>query len=229
MPRPHVLVAEDDDATRSALGYFLDSRGFEVLEARDGRAALEMAAEAEIIVLDVMMPKLNGWQVAEQLHELQPETPVLMVTALGSTNQKLHGFELGVDDYMVKPVDLHELEARLRALMRRAGIRKQLVRGPITVHPDKRIATVRDKQIDLSPLEFDLLHKLALHPGRAWSRSELLQSVWGTDYFGVDRTVDVRVAGLRKKLGPTPSGGSYIETVRGHGYRFVLDADLMRH
>jgi len=222
VPKPRVLIAEDDEATRKAYCAFLDGRGFEVLEAPNGSVALDLASRAQMVMLDVMMPGLDGWQVAERLQQDHPDKPVLMVTALGSSSQKMQGFDLGVDDYLVKPVDLHELEARLRVIMRRSGISTSIVRGPVSIHPQQRAAKVAGKTVTLSPLEFDLLHKLALHPGKVWSRAELLRAVWGGDYFGVDRTVDVRVAALRRKLGERPDGGQYIETIRSHGYRFAL-------
>lgn len=168
-----------------------------------------------------MMPGLNGWEVAQQLQERDPDKPVLMLTALGSSNQKLHGFDLGVDDYLVKPVDLHELEARIRVVMRRSGINVPLIRGDLEIRTAEHMVFAVGRRVDLTPLEFELLHKLAVHPGKIWSRSELLRSVWGEAYFGVDRTVDVRVAGLRRKLGERPGGGQYIETIRNHGYRLV--------
>src|SRR5690554_236230 len=113
MSKPRVLVAEDNDATRSAYRSFLSGRGFDVLEAQNGLAALELAPRAQIVLLDVMMPLMDGWQVAQELNDNHPDKPVLMLTALGATNQKLQGFDLGIYDYLVKPVDLHELEARL--------------------------------------------------------------------------------------------------------------------
>lgn len=225
MRRPRVLIAEDNDATRRAYSSFLASRGFEVLEAENGVCAVELAPRAQIVLLDVMMPQMDGWQVAEELNETDPDKPVLMLTALGDKQQKLQGFDLGVDDYLVKPVDLHELEARLRAIMRRCGINTSIVRGELVIRPESRGVLLAGKEITLSPLEFELLHKLALHPGKVWSRPDLLRAVWGTDYFGVDRTVDVRVAALRRKLGRRPNGRHFIQTVRNHGYRFSLQAE----
>jgi len=220
MSKPRVLVAEDNDATRSAYRSFLSGRGFDVLEAQNGLAALELAPRAQIVLLDVMMPLMDGWQVAQELNDNHPDKPVLMLTALGATNQKLQGFDLGIYDYLVKPVDLHELEARLRAIMRRSGINTSIVRGALTINPDSREVFLDGEEIAFSPLEFELLHKLALYPGKVWSRAELLSAVWGPDYFGVDRTVDVRVAGLRRKLRNRAPSVRFIETVRNHGYRF---------
>lgn len=222
MSKPLLLVAEDDDGTRAAYATFLQGRGFNVLEAADGDRALDLAPGAQIVLLDVMMPGLDGWQVAERLRETHPNKPVLMITALGAANQKLHGFDLGIEDYLVKPVDLFELEARLRVVMRRHGIGVTLTRGSLSIQEDKRLVHVAGRRVSLTPLEFDLLRTLATHPGKVWSRGELLQTVWGDDYFGVDRTVDVRVATVRRKLGRRPDGGQFIETIRKHGYRFVL-------
>lgn len=225
MSKPRVLVAEDNDATRRAYSTFLTQRGFDVLEAQNGVDAVELAPRAQVVLLDVMMPLMDGWEVARVLNEHHPSKPVLMITALGAPYQKLQGFDLGVDDYLVKPVDLHELEARLRAIMRRSGINTSIVRGDLRIDPASRKVFVRDEEVALSPLEFSLLHKLALHPGKVWSREELLRDVWGSDYLGVDRTVDVRIAGLRRKLRHHTKSSQLIETVRSHGYRFSARSD----
>lgn len=224
MPKPQLLIVEDDDATRESYTTFLAKRGFRVLEASDGKCALGLLPLAQIVLLDVMMPGLDGWEVAEHLQTHYPDKPVLMITALGATNQKLHGFALGIDDYLVKPVDLHELEARIRVLMRRNGIGTEITRGAIVIQPEERQVHIAGERVKLSPLEFDLLRTLAAHPGKVWSRADLLRSVWGEDYFGADRTVDVRVATVRRKLGLRPDGGQYIETIRNHGYRFATEA-----
>lgn len=211
-------MVEDDEGARRLFSRFLSGRGFTVLEAPDGERGLELAPEAGLVLLDIMLPGIDGWEVATRLRVDYPDKPIIMLTALGATHQVLHGFDLGIDDYMVKPVDLHELEARVRAVMRRAGLGAEIVRGDLVIRTDVRLVTVDGVKVDLSPLEFDLLAKLALHPGRVWSRAELLAAVWGEDYFGVDRTVDVRVAVIRGKL----PGRGYIETVRNHGYRFAV-------
>lgn len=225
MSMPRVLIAEDHEATRRAYSAFLAGRGFEVLEAPNGVSALELAPRAQIVLLDVMMPRMDGWQVAQELNDHYPDKPVLMLTALGSKSQKLHGFDLGVDDYLVKPVDLHELEARLRVIMRRCGINEPITRYDLEIRPDSQQVFLGAEEVQLTPLEFKLLHKLALHPGKVWSRTELLRDVWGADYFGVDRTVDVRIASIRRKLGPCPNGNHFIETVRNQGYRFATQMD----
>ena len=217
--QPHVLVAEDDPVIRQMFSTFLHSRGFTVTEAADGVETLNNATGKDIILLDVMMPEMDGWAVAEHLKDQQPETPILMVTALGELPQRLHGFSLGVDDYLVKPVDLHELEARIRAIMRRAGIHETVIHGPLVLDPVTRTVLLNAVAVDLTPLEFDLLLLLARKPEKIWSRADLLNIVWGDDYFGTDRTVDVRIAGLRKKLSEN-SSREFIETVRSRGYRF---------
>lgn len=222
MQAPQLLLVEDDDSTRTAYCTFLTQRGFKVIEAADGITALDLGHKAQMVLLDVMMPGLDGWQVAEHLRSTYPDKPVIMLTSLGSQGQKLHGFELGVDDYLVKPIDLHELEARIRATLRRAGITSgALHRGELRVHRETHSVTVSGRKIPLTPLEFSVLHELALRPGKVWSRTELLDAVWGDGYLGDERTVDVRIASIRRKLGSRSDGGDYIETVRSIGYRLA--------
>lgn len=222
MQAPQLLLVEDDDGTRTAYRRFLTRRGFKVVEAADGITALDLVHKTQMVLLDVMMPGLDGWQVAEHLRSTYPDKPVIMLTSLGSQGQKLHGFELGVDDYLVKPIDLHELEARIRATLRRASITSDALHcGALRVHRATRSVTVSGRRVPLTPLEFRVLHELALHPGKVWSRTELLDAVWGDGYLGDERTVDVRIAGIRRKLGPRPDGGDYIETVRSAGYRLT--------
>lgn len=222
MGKPRLLLVEDDSSTRKAYSAFLRARGFCVIEASTGDDALDLVPKAEVILLDVMLPGINGWEVAEHIKSCHPDKPVIMLTALGTRNQKLFGFQLGVDDYMVKPIDLFELEARINARMRPAGQKGIVHSAGLRIDLDKRTAEVQGRMVALTPLEFDLLLKLIEYPGKVWTRSELITSVWGEDYFGVDRTVDVRVSSLRKKLGKQPSGEQFIETIRKHGYRFCV-------
>ncbi|HRP48410.1 MAG TPA: response regulator transcription factor [Trueperaceae bacterium] len=217
-----LLLVEDDEGTRAAYRTFLAQRGFNVIEAADGITALDLVHKAQIVLLDVMMPGLDGWRVAEHLRSSHPDKPVIMLTSLGTMGQKLRGFELGVDDYMVKPVDLHELEARILVTMRRMGMDDgSLERGALLIHCATRRVTVSGREVQLTPLEFNVLHELALFPGKVWTRTELLNAVWGDYYLGDERTVDVRIAGIRRKLGHRPDGRNYIETVRSIGYRLA--------
>src|SRR5690606_10067933 len=144
--------------------------------------------------------------------------------ALGAVEHRLKGFDLGADDYMVKPVDLHELEARLRVALRRSGHDEVLVRGDLVLNTSSKVALLEGNDVGLSALEFDVLATLARRPGQILSRERLIDEVWGPDYDGIDRTVDVRIANIRRKLGEAKSGKRYIETVRNGGYRFRIDA-----
>lgn len=215
-----ILVVEDDEATRKAVARFLSLRGHDVREAEDGRAALSLVQESDLVLADVMMPEFDGWQVAAYVRSHYPDKPLLMITALGSVEHRLKGFDLGADDYLVKPVDLHELEARLRVALRRAGHEDEMVRGALVLDLGRKVARLNGVDVGLSSLEFDVLAALARRPGHILSRERLIYEVWGPDYDGIDRTVDVRIANIRRKLG----GSRFIETVRNGGYRFRADA-----
>ncbi len=215
-----ILVVDDDPAIREVLVAYLAREGHEVLEAGDGEAALRQAAGADLVVLDLMLPGLDGWRVAEALRARDPELPILMLTARGEEEERVRGFELGADDYVTKPFSPRELVARVRALLRRAGHRDVLVYGGLEIRPGEHKVFLDGREVPLSKLEFDLLLVLAQHPGMAYSRERLLERVWGMDFFGVDRVVDVHIASLRKKLGDDPEAPRFIETVRGVGYRF---------
>ncbi len=215
-----ILVVDDDPAIREVLVAYLAREGHEVLEADSGEAALQQAAGADLVVLDLMLPGLDGWRVAEILRSRDPELPILMLTARGEEEERVRGFELGADDYVTKPFSPRELVARVRALLRRAGHRDELVYGGLMIRPKERRVYLDGREVPLSKLEFDLLLVLAQHPGMAYPRERLLERVWGADFFGVDRVVDVHIASLRKKLGDDPENPRFIETVRGVGYRF---------
>lgn len=218
-----VLLVEDDESTRVAISRFLSLRGHEVIVAADGRDALPFAQQADLVVLDIMLPQLDGWEVATFIRSHYPDKPMLMLTALGAVEHRLKGFDLGADDYLIKPVDLHELEARLRVALRRSGHEDLLVRGRLVLNTSKKIALLDGEDLKLSALEFDVLATLARRPGQILSRERLIDEVWGPDYEGIDRTVDVRIANIRKKLGEDKDGPRYIETVRNGGYRFRID------
>lgn len=219
-----ILLVEDDPSTRIALSRFLSLRGHEMIEAEDGEHALPLVQGVDLVVLDIMLPNLDGWQIASYVRSHHPDKPLLMLTALGAVENRLKGFDLGADDYMVKPVDLHELEARLRVALRRSGHEDLIVRGRLVLNTTKKAAFLDGKDVGLSALEFDVLLTLARRPGQILSRERLIDEVWGPDYGGIDRTVDVRIANIRRKLGDEKGGSRYIETVRNGGYRFRIDA-----
>lgn len=215
-----VLLVDDDPAICEVLGVYLRQEGCEVLEATNGLEALQLLPQADVVILDLMLPQLTGWQVAQELRRDYPELPLLMLTARGEEAERIQGLELGADDYVTKPFSPREVVARVRALLRRSGLKQELVFGDLTLLPRQREALLKGQALNLSKLEFDLLLTLAQHPGLVWNRERLLERVWGSDFPGVDRVVDVHVAGLRKKLGEDAENPLYIETVRGVGYRF---------
>lgn len=215
-----VLLVDDDPAIREVLGVYLRQEGCEVLEATNGLEALQLLPQTDVVILDLMLPQLTGWQVAQELRRDYPDLPLMMLTARGEETERIQGLELGADDYVTKPFSPREVVARVRALLRRSGFKQELVFGDLILRPRQREALFKGQALNLSKLEFDLLLTLAQHPGLVWSRERLLERVWGSDFPGVDRVVDVYVAGLRKKLGEDAENPLYIETVRGVGYRF---------
>lgn len=215
-----VLLADDDPALLEVLGAYLRGAGFEVLEAKDGEKALELFPRADLIILDLMLPKLDGFRILAEVRRERPELPILMLTARGEEEERVKGLELGADDYVVKPFSPKEVVARVKALLRRAGLKEELNYGPLRLLPKERQAYLEGKPLPLSQLEFDLLLTLAQHPGMVFTRERLLEKVWGPDFPGIDRVVDVHIAALRKKLMDDPENPRFIETVRGVGYRF---------
>lgn len=211
---------DDDKALLEVLGAYLRGAGFEVLEAENGEKALALFPRADLIILDLMLPKLDGFQVLAEVRRERPELPILMLTARGEEEERVKGLELGADDYVVKPFSPKEVVARVKALLRRAGLKEELHYGPLRLLPKERQAYLEGKPLPLSQLEFDLLLTLAQHPGMVFTRERLLEKVWGPDFPGIDRVVDVHIAGLRKKLMDDPENPRFIETVRGLGYRF---------
>ena len=236
MEQRPILVVEDDDDLRETLAYNLRVEGYETLLAADGVAALELARRQPValVILDVMLPRLDGLSVLRQLRA-RPETaalPVLMLTARAEESDIVVGLELGADDYVAKPFSWNELRARLRALLRRGGPRangdeaasgqersEPITVGDLRIDEDRREARRGDRLIELPPRLFDLLLYLARHPGTVLTRGRLLEHVWGYDYAGDTRTVDVHVRWLREKIEDDPANPQLIQTVRGVGYR----------
>lgn len=224
-----ILLVEDARDLARVMARELEASGFRVLHALDGVSALELHTREhpDLVILDWMLPGLDGLEVLRRLRT-SAATPVLMLTARGEEADRVLGLEVGADDYLVKPVSLRELSARVRALLRRAELIRQtlladqrddttpLVRGPLRLDPAGHLATLEGTALDLSPTEFALLHLLLRSPGRAFSRAYLLDTIWRESYVGGDRSVDNVVLRLRKKLGGL---GEEIETVWGVGYR----------
>jgi two-component system alkaline phosphatase synthesis response regulator PhoP len=223
-----VMVIEDEKEIRDLVRYNLEKAGFRVAAAGDGEEGLRQlfAARPDALVLDLMLPGANGLEILREVRG-EPAThdlPVIVLTARSAEMDKLLGFEHGADDYLTKPFSPRELVARVKALVRRArpsGMSRAIEIGELRVDIDAREVRLAEVKLDLTPREFDLLAFLARHPGRVLSRDELLRKVWGYDYVGETRTVDVHVRRLRAKLGDS---AECIETVLGAGYKFVAPA-----
>jgi DNA-binding response OmpR family regulator len=225
-----ILVVEDDRKTSAAVRLYLESAGFEVAVAFDGRQAIEAARSLrpDLIVLDVMLPQRDGFEVCRTLQE-EMAVPVILLTARTLEEDKLRGLDLGADDYVTKPFSPRELVARVRAVLRRVAPREdgrdepsELRFRDLVLDPGRQEVTVRGCPVALTRNELRLLEALARSPGRAFTRAELVERAFGWDYEGMERTVDVHVKNLRRKLGPrTAEGEPWIETVFGTGYRFA--------
>jgi DNA-binding response OmpR family regulator len=220
-----VLVVDDEPTLVAALRYNLERDGFQVLEAGDGESALHLARSQspDLVILDVLLPGLDGFEVCRRLRR-ESAVPIIMLTAKGEEMDRVVGLELGADDYVPKPFSMRELLARVRALLRRAeGATAQatsIVSGDLRLDLRRRQVFRNEVPLPLKPKEFDLLAFFMRHRGRAFSREELLEQVWGYDYAGDSRTVDVHVRWLREKIEETPGKPTRIITVRGLGYRF---------
>jgi DNA-binding response OmpR family regulator len=219
-----ILVVDDEATIRETLQYNLEREGYQVATASNGPEALEAARQEkpDLIVLDLMLPELDGLSVCRAIRQEQ-DTPIIMLTARTGEMDKIIGLESGADDYVVKPFSLGELLARVRAVLRRApATRRQdmLEAGDLRLDLIARRATLGDRELPLTPKEFDLLAALMRNAGAVLSRDLLLTQVWGYDYLGDSRTVDVHIRWLREKIEKDPSKPQRILTVRGVGYRF---------
>jgi DNA-binding response OmpR family regulator len=220
----NILVVDDDPHIRELVRHFLQNEGFAVHEAADGAEALAKleSVKAALVILDIMMPNMDGWQLCRELRE-HSDIPVLMLTAKGETAQKMKGFQLGADDYLVKPFEPFELVARVKALLRRyrIAVSQKVQIGNVTLDR-KMFEVIVDGQSTTLPLkEFELLFKLASYPGKTLSREQLIEEIWGYDYEGNERTVDVHINRLRERF-PEDRHSFRIVTVRGLGYRLEV-------
>lgn len=240
MKQYKVLIADDDPNVREILRIFFEQNGIELIEAEDGEQALEMIDSEipDIIILDIMMPKMDGYEVCREVIK-KYDIPIIMLTAKGEEFDRVLGLELGADDYVTKPFSPRELMSRIKAIFRRMQPRssgqiaaqndedsEQIFRFPeLTIDPLRREVIIKDEVCELRPKEFDLLYHFAKSPGKIYTREQLLEQVWGYDFMGDMRTVDVHVKKLRSKLKHLEH--AYIHTVWGVGYKFevVLDAD----
>ncbi|WP_366296148.1 response regulator transcription factor [Paenibacillus sp. AN1007] len=224
---PTILVADDDANIRELVCLFLRNDGFTTVEAVNGKQALAVYQETpvDLVVLDIMMPVMDGWALCRELRRLNAELPLLMLTARGETWEKVKGFELGTDDYLTKPFDPLELTVRVKALLKRykIGSTHMIQFGNVTLDRQSYKVMLGEESLTLPLKEFELLYKLAGTPGQVYTREQLIDQIWGLDYTGDDRTVDVHIKRLRERFAATPD--FQIETVRGLGYRLEVKHD----
>ncbi|HEU4334279.1 MAG TPA: response regulator transcription factor [Candidatus Eisenbacteria bacterium] len=224
--QPVILIVEDDRRIAALIAKNLEAAGFACRQVHDGDAALEEAARRPpgLIVLDLMLPGIGGLEITRRLRR-ESAVPILMLTARSSEGDKVLGFEVGADDYLTKPFSTLELVARVRALLRRAGAvsteEPRLEIADLVIDPSRRAVTRDGTGVELTTLEFDLLHFLASRPGRIYSREALMAQVWGDERVVDDRSIDSLVSRLRRRLEPDPAKPRYIQTVWGAGYRFA--------
>ena len=228
--KPKLLVVDDEVAITDRLAPFLSRSGFDVRIAADGEAALEeiVSYTPDLIILDVLMPRMDGREVLRQLRKVGDWTPVILLTQVGESGERALALMEGADDYINKPFDPNELAARIQAVLRRASagepplsVAERLRSGDLVVDRTKRRAYIETGEITLSPKGMALLEYLITHPDELLSRERLLDAVWGWDYPTGTRTIDTRIAELRKALGDDPNDPIFIETIPGQGYRFV--------
>jgi len=225
-----LLLVEDDDTIRETIADALQLEGYAVTAVANGRDALNLLQKAlaeapyGLVVLDLMLPGLGGLEVCRALRAARNTTPILVVSARDSETDRVLGLEVGADDYLVKPFGMRELVARCRALLRRSALQQQeasvLEHANLKLFPEECRVTRDGVLVNLSPKEYRLLELFMRHPRRVWSRDKLLEQIWGYDYIGDSKTVDVHIRWLREKLEANPSEPEHLLTVRGFGYRF---------
>ena len=227
-----ILIVEDEHDLIKLVKYNLEKEGFQVNYTTDGSLALaEMRRDPpDLVILDLMLPGMDGLEICRQIrrHDKYTAVPNIMLTARSEEADRVVGLELGADDYVTKPFSTRELIARIRALLRRhepSPQRSALQRGQLLIDPTAHSVAVSGRRVDLSALEFRLLHYLAAHPGMVFSRDQLLDRVWGDDRSVTPRSVDVYIRRLREKIEPEPNEPFYVHTVHGVGYRFSTDAE----
>ena len=229
MAGKRVLVVDDDAKTVELVKLYLNRDGYKVLTAYNGVEALRLAREGhpDLIVLDLMLPGIDGFEVCRTLRD-ESDVPIIMLTARTTDQDKLTGLGLGADDYVTKPFSPKELAARIRAVLRRLPGERgpaEIKRGEITVNFFKHEASLAGRALNLTTVEFKLLGVLVKEPGRVFSREQLIEKALGYDFEGFDRTIDVHILNLRRKLEPDPIHPRYIKTVYGAGYKFVGSAE----
>ena len=221
-----ILVTDDEQKIREMIRKYAEFEGFTVDEAKDGFDAVSKADKEkyDLIIMDVMMPNLDGFSAVKEIKKKDPNVPVIMLSALGEEYDKIHGFDVGVDDYVVKPFSTKELMMRIHAILKRTNAdtvdNEKFVLNDLVIDYAARTVTIKNERIQLSPKEYELLVYLVKNRGIALTREKILETVWGYDFFGDDRTLDTHVKLLRKNLGDY---NKYIVTLRGVGYRFEKD------
>jgi len=220
-----ILIVDDEKALVKGLKYTLEKEGFKVKAAYDGQEALDFlqSNKADLIILDLMLPKVDGLEVCRRIRQQGNNTPIIMLTAKGDDVDKIIGLELGADDYVAKPFNPRELVARIRAVLRRTSNNIQsgvMTFGELFIDPNRRIVKVKDQTVELSVREFDLIVTMARRPGFTFTREMLLEQVWGHDYYGDPRVVDVYIRRVREKIEPDPAHPRWLITRWGVGYAF---------
>jgi len=226
---PRILLVDDEQSIQTLLTYPLRKEGYEVVAALDGQEALDRFREQsfDLVVLDLMLPRVDGFEVCRQLRA-RSSVPIIMLTAKAEEFDTVLGLELGADDYITKPFSMREFRSRVKAVLRRAEhSRSEAVEEEPFEHDElridyaKRVVEMRDAQVKLTHVEFEILAALARSPGRVFSRTQLLERIWGDSAYRDPRTIDVHIRHLREKLEPDPTEPSYLQTMRGAGYFFV--------
>jgi len=222
-----ILIVEDEESVLDPLELLLTKEGFSIETARDGREALEKFAKTnpDLILLDLMLPEISGTEVCRQIR-VKSQVPIIMLTAKDTEVDKVVGLELGADDYVVKPYSKAELVARIKAVLRRQGSDStnepsgSISAGPVVIDVERHQVSINDQLISLPLKEFELLEFLVRNSGRVLTRTQLIDRIWGSDYFGDTKTLDVHVKRLRVKIVNDPANPVYIQTIRGLGYKF---------
>ena len=231
-PRRRILIVEDDPKAADIVTLYLEDDGYQVLRASDGILGLDMARKdkPDLIVLDLLMPGMNGLEVCQALRK-ESEVPIIMLTAMSTEQDKLKGLDLGADDYVTKPFSPRELAARVRTVLRRSNEEDSFQRGPqelewegLKIDFHQHRVEIQGKKIRLTPTEFRLLAILAREPNRVLSRTQLVDRAFGYDFEGLERTVDVHILNLRRKIEPDTNHPTYIKTIYGMGYKFGAPA-----
>ncbi len=220
-----VLVVDDDEKTVELVKLYLNRDGYRVITAYEGEEALRLAREAhpDLIVLDLMLPGINGLEICRTLRQ-ESDIPIIMLTAMTTDEDRLRGLDLGADDYVTKPFSPRELAARVRAVLRRIPGERgpdKITYGNLTLDFLKYEASVADRSLKLTPVEFKILGAMAKEPGRVFSRAQIIEKALGHDFDGFDRTIDVHILKLRRKLEPDPRHPRYIQTIYGAGYKLL--------